>query len=376
MARKSEKNGKPRLKKRYNRIIRVVDQAIVLARLDVLKVALIYEARMESWTAASMQGLHDPIPFSLNIAELARKYRCDRKGLSRQFNSLVTSRVFIEASDNLFIINKIPSSWLNEKTGKPLFDAEQLRILDALDEESGNYRSGVYAPQDRGLHTPSHGDSTPQRVGTAHPMSGDCSPQGEGSTVPGALDSTPQRVRLQSPPQTSPPIPPVERARQRELIESKRESKESTRAHEREDDEEPFNAPVHLETKSDAPKVNNDSEEVTKVAAFADQCFPMSDFGIKVRSYASLYPIAWIKEGIQAAFNRNVGNWSYVMKVVQGIEDRGGIQKPAFAAGPKPSSGPTPIPPVVSYPKKVPPGKAGQPRQQPRDSQGGEIERS
>ncbi|WP_422929063.1 hypothetical protein [Singulisphaera sp. PoT] len=348
MATKSEKRPGPTLKAPHNRTIRVFDRAVLYARFELLKLILLLEAREKSWTQASLRGKSDPIPFNLTLSHIAAEFECDRASLSRQFTSLVKAKVFLGTDDpDFYLINKKPLTWIDANTGKPLFIGHKRERILQLEEEAKVYSRVGPGPQAVKLQPTEAVGPGPQA-----PTSG------VGSSLQNSLTTVgpgPQAVKLQ-PTAKSSPHTPVERAQEDSVKESKKEETK-TRASDvlNLDDEEPFNAPIPPMPKVDVPAVNNDSAEVAKVAAFADECFPMSDFGIQVRQHARFYPIAWLKRAIETAAGKRRASWPYIMAIVRGIEDDGGIQQRSFAANPAMAKKPdvTHLPPVVSYPRKT-----------------------
>ncbi|WP_422929062.1 hypothetical protein [Singulisphaera sp. PoT] len=117
----------------YNYLIPAVDFAVSCGPFNPSQGALIYEARVRSWTKSSVCDEEDPTPFELDLSRLALKYRRDREELSRDFDALVKSRVFIPAEARGYLINEKPSTWLDAETGKPLLSGDRLEHVLAME---------------------------------------------------------------------------------------------------------------------------------------------------------------------------------------------------------------------------------------------------
>jgi hypothetical protein len=130
----------------FNQLARDLDRAIAISMFSSLQNFIIEQARELSYTEARVKGLMEPLPFKLNITDLAKLAGCGRTSLSEAFSSLVRARVFFTYKDNLYLISKDYRLWLSSDGQPRLTDRQVAWCREAarnLDESADAVESEV-----------------------------------------------------------------------------------------------------------------------------------------------------------------------------------------------------------------------------------------
>jgi hypothetical protein len=144
----SEKQGVSKVRRNFNRTAPDFHRALAAARFPPAQFLLIQQAHEESWTRASLAKSGEPFPFKLNLSALARALDLSRPNLTGQFASLVACRVFLEAGDGTYRINKDYREWLDAQ-GRPRLSPRDIQwCYDAY--RIWTDRAGVSSAEDRG----------------------------------------------------------------------------------------------------------------------------------------------------------------------------------------------------------------------------------
>lgn len=118
-------------------IRRDLDRAIGYARLTGLQSYLMQYAREQSYTLATIAGINDDLPFTVNLTQLAEAIGCHRKPLFLAYTELVESGIWIIEPGKLHRINKNYQEWRIEsgkEKGRLRFTPRQLDQIRAADD--------------------------------------------------------------------------------------------------------------------------------------------------------------------------------------------------------------------------------------------------
>lgn len=107
-------------------------------------------------------------------------------------------------------------------------------------------------------------------------------------------------------------------------VEKSREENSSAPLAGAREDGEPFVSPGTVPEPGPDPDVTNDPGEVRKVAAKAEDLFPMAELGRKVRESARVWPMAWVSLALEEAHAAGVADWRYVLGILRRWRGQGG----------------------------------------------------
>jgi hypothetical protein len=278
-----------------------------------------------------MKGSMEPLPFRLNISELARIAGCNRQWLSEAFSTLVMCRLFSTYKENLYLINKDYRLWLTPD-GKPrLTDAQVAWCREVVRDwvESDEQVEIDVAPMSGNPDSVLSSLSGKPDSVSGNPDSEHVSPVGK----------TRHNCR-ENPTLGVPPIPPSPERREDNhngivVVDDINSSNHKT---------------ITPPLRSSRP-IEVTPEQVAQLVGWArvtlgERC-ELESFDCKIAPYTRSYPIAWIEEAILAAkVGADPGGLDrYVNKVLVNMHKAGGPASPPQRNGVPP--GPALPPPAA-----------------------------
>lgn len=155
----------------FNRTACDLDRAIAFARLAPLEQFLLTEARLESWTRATLLRASKPFLLRFNLSAIAKATGLERSNLSRALAALVSARIFLKTGDGAYLINKDYRTWL-ASDGTSLLRAEHIDLCLALRKGSGPMASisGIEILGVSQTTQPCVDNDTPPVSTTTHPQ--------------------------------------------------------------------------------------------------------------------------------------------------------------------------------------------------------------
>ncbi len=117
-------------------VARDLFRAIVAARFSTAQHLLIQQGIEESYGKARLRKSAEPLPFRLNVSELARITGFARSYLAQQHAELVACG-FLEAVDGLYLINKDYRRWTGSDGSPRLSESAVAWCLDGKTRRNG-----------------------------------------------------------------------------------------------------------------------------------------------------------------------------------------------------------------------------------------------